>query len=127
MNTKLLMTVSAIVLGLAGILLTFLPHEILNYFSAASPPAALALQVGGALYVGFAMTNWTAKAQLLGGIYGRPLVIGNLVHFVSGALALIKSYFSGEPRAVLVPLLIYLVFAICFAAVFFRSPVNPPD
>ena len=29
MNTKLLMTVSALVMGITGIILSFLPHEVL--------------------------------------------------------------------------------------------------
>ena len=34
MNTKLLMTVSALVMGITGIILSFLPHEVLNHFNA---------------------------------------------------------------------------------------------
>jgi hypothetical protein len=30
-----------------------------------------------------------AKGATLGGIYGRPIVIGNLVHFTMGALVLL--------------------------------------
>src|SRR6187551_3157567 len=91
MNTKLVMTASAIVMGLAGILFSFMPQEVLSYVS--SDPSlinSVIIQLIGALYFSFAMVNWTAKANLIGGIYNRPVAIGNLTHFIIGALALIK-------------------------------------
>jgi len=73
MNTKVIMTLSAIVMGGVGILLSFLPHELLAQFQSASVHTidALIIQLMGALYFGFAMINWTAKANLIGGIYSR--------------------------------------------------------
>ena len=38
--------------------------------------------------------NWMAKTVLIGGIYARPLAIGNFTHFLVGALALLKYAFS---------------------------------
>ena len=34
MNTKLLMTVSALVMGITGVILSFSPHEVLHHFNA---------------------------------------------------------------------------------------------
>jgi len=126
MNTKLLMTLSAIVMGVSGIILSFLPHEVLGYLNSTTVTNldALTLQVLGALYFGFAMINWTAKANLIGGIYGRPVAIGNLTHFTIGALALTKGYFSSLETIVLTLSIVYSVFAIIFALVFFRHPVT---
>jgi hypothetical protein len=126
MNTKLLMTISALTMGVAGILLSFLPYEILNYLSSTNGTVldSLILQILGALYFAFAMVNWTAKANLIGGIYARPISIGNLTHFVIGALALIKGYFSNHEMAILTLSVIYTVFAILFAIVFFKHPVK---
>ena len=70
------------------------------------------------------MVNWTAKANLIGGIYARPIAIGNLTHFTIGALALIKGYFSNHDMIILTLSVIYTVFAILFAIVFFRHPVK---
>ena len=126
MNTKLLMTISALTMGVAGIFLSFLPYEILNYLSLTNGTIlnSLILQILGALYFAFAMVNWTAKANLIGGIYARPIAIGNLTHFVVGALALIKGYFSNHEMVILTLSVIYTVFAILFAIVFFRHPVK---
>jgi hypothetical protein len=123
MNTKLLMTASAVTMGATGILLSFLPHELLGYIDSTSTLMnALVLQVLGAMYFAFAMLNWTARANLIGGIYARPIAIGNLTHFVMSALALGKGYFSGA--IIILPIaLIYIAFAIAFTIVFFRHPV----
>lgn len=52
MNTKLLMTASAIAMGVVGILLSFMPHEILNYLNQAATSGmdVVVLQVLGGLY-----------------------------------------------------------------------------
>jgi drug/metabolite transporter (DMT)-like permease len=125
MNTKLLMTASALAMGITGIVLSFLPHEVLAHFNAtttASDP--LMLQILGALYFAFGMVNWTARANLIGGIYARPVAIGNLTHFIVGRLALIKNYFSQHDVTILMFALIYVIFAVLFSIVFFRHPVK---
>ena len=125
MNTKLLMTVSALAMGITGITLSFLPHEVLNHFNATTTDSdPLILQILGALYFAFAMVNWTAKANLIGGIYARPIAIGNLTHFIVGCLALIKNYFSQHNVTILMSGLIYIILAVLFSIVFFRHPVK---
>ena len=125
MNTQLLMAASAIVMGVAGILFSFMPQEVLSYVS--SDPSlvnSLIVQLMGALYFSFAMANWTAKANLIGGIYNRPLAIGNLTHFIIGALALSKGYMSSRLNVILVPCTLYVVFGVLFGMVFFTHPVK---
>ncbi|WP_239023038.1 hypothetical protein [Pontibacter mangrovi] len=122
MNTKLLMTISAVTMGMAGLVLSFLPQEVASGLGVPEA-AAVVLQVLGALYFGFAMINWTAKANLIGGIYSRPVALGNLAHFVIGALALAKLAVKDTSLSYLwVAALIYSVFAILFAYVFFTTP-----
>jgi hypothetical protein len=125
MNTRLLMRASAVVLGALGASATFLPQEIL--VGAGAPPIGLSvilIQIAGALYLGFAMLNWMAQGSVMGGIYGRPIAIGNLVHFTVGALALVKTALAGQRvPEVVVGALIYAIFAVLFALVAFgRAP-----
>lgn len=125
-NTKLILGTSAIVLGAAGIAATFAPHELLAAFGVA-PSAVLAIlvQLLGATWFGFAMINWAARGSLIGGIYNRPVAIGNLAHFMIGAMALVKLVVAGEHRPIVLALAaVYAIFAIAFAMVFFRSPVT---
>lgn len=122
MKTKLLMSVSAVILGVIGIVLSFLPQEVALYLGM-DASAAILLQVMGALYFGFAMLNWTAKANLIGGIYSRPVAIGNLAHFAIAALALVKQAFTGTNLTYIwVAALAYSVFALLFGYVFFTTP-----
>lgn len=129
MNTKLLLSSSAVVMGAAALVASFLPHELLTW--AAVPPAGVLpvmVQLTGALLFAFAFTNWTARGSLLGGIYNRPIAIGNLTHFTIGALALSKDFVAGDHRAFIAVIAsVYLLFAIAFAAALFRSPVQPSD
>ena len=123
MNTRALLVTSAFVLGAAGIAASFLPVELLDALGAVpATPTRLIVQLLGALL--FAMINWTARGNAMGGIYGRPIAIGNLTHFVIGALALSKVVLSGatEP-AVIVAAAVYVSFAVGFTLVVFRSPV----
>ncbi|HKR65725.1 MAG TPA: hypothetical protein VJZ00_18485 [Thermoanaerobaculia bacterium] len=125
MSTRLVLTASAIVLGLAGLAATFAPDEILNALHASGAALPLLIQLLGALYVGFAMLNWTAQDSLIGGIYNRPLAIGNLVHFIVGALALVKGVMAGQRDVIIIAAtVIYAMFALAFARIFFTSPVT---
>lgn len=81
------------------------------------------LQILGAMYFAFAMINWTSRANLIGGIYGRPIAIGNLCHFVIAALALLKAYSSGL-SVILIPAIIYTLFAVVFGIIFLTHPVK---
>ena len=126
MNTKIIMTASALLLAILGFGATFLPQEILTALhQPAAAPLPLVIQLLGALYLAFGMLNWTAKDSLIGGIYNRPILMGNVMHFTVGALALAKSVFAGQREPLVVTLAVfYAIFAIAFAAVFFTSPVK---
>ena len=117
MHTKILMGSSSVALGLAGIAASFAPTELLRALgSPAGEPLPVLIQLLGAMYIAFALTNWTAKDNIIGGSYSRPLSLGNCVHFIVGALALAKQQFAHGVRMPLIAaLIVYTVFAICFA------------
>ncbi len=119
------MTVSAILLAIAGIALTFFPAEIAAEFNIISTNSTLLiLQIGGALYFSFAMLNWMAKGAIIGGIYNRPIAIGNFTHFTMVAIASAKYLFyqTGLPISFWIFTLIYGVLAISFAITVFNHP-----
>ena len=120
------MIFSALLMAAVGVLLEFTPHEVLRYFGdSASGIAPLLAQITGALYLGFAMTNWMAKGVLIGGIYARPLAVGNFAHFLIGALALLKYAFAVRNLwLVWVFAVIYLLLAILFGFVMFTHPLK---
>ena len=127
MNTKPLMTLNAIILALIGISLIFLPKEILDYFElSASDTLELLMQITGSLYFAFAMLNWMSKGSIIGGIYGRPIAIANLTHFVIAGLSLIKGIManSGLSYVIWSIAIAYSIFAILFGIVAFKHPVS---
>ena len=119
------MTVASIVPGATGIALSFLPQEITLLLDAhTTTTLTVILQLLGALYFGFAMLNWMAKDSLLGGIYGRPIVAGNVTHFVIGALALLKVLSQNHEIVILIAAIIYSFFALLFTLVMYKNPNN---
>lgn len=127
MNTKILMTSSALFLATIGILLSFLPNEIVEYLNVEQNIITiLFLKIMSALYLGFGILNWMAKGTLIGGIYNRPIAIGNLMHFGVGAIALVKisSNIQIHPEIIISLSAVYVIFALLFAYVFRTNPTN---
>ncbi|RYZ78994.1 MAG: hypothetical protein EOO68_39575 [Moraxellaceae bacterium] len=123
MNTRVLMAASAVFMAISGVIFSFLPHEILAFANApVSEFTALIFQLTGALYLGFAMLNWSAKNNLIGGIYSRPLAFGNFLHFVAGGLALLKGAMTNGQTEIWALAVVYLVFAALFGFVTFTHP-----
>jgi hypothetical protein len=120
------MILSAAFLAITGISLTFLPAEIASIIGIAPDKAfTVILQLLGALFFSFAMLNWMAKGILIGGIYGKPVSVANMTHFVIGALALIKLLLNNHdlPYPIWILAGIYVVFAVLFGMIFSRNPV----
>ena len=123
MNTKILMTSSSLVLGLAGIFALFAPENLLTLLNA--PPTnslSVLIQLMGALYFSFALMNWTAKDSIIGGIYARPVSLGNFAHFFSGTLILARHLLSNEfNTAILLVVVAYAIFTAIFYWLVFRA------
>ena len=127
MNTKLVMTLSAIIMATIGISASFIPHEILTFIGLpTNQPLPLLIQVIGAMYFAFAMLNWMSKGSIIGGIYNRPIAIANWTHFVIAGLALIKGILSNPSLSYVIwsIAIIYSIFAILFGIVAFNHPVS---
>lgn len=127
MNTKLLMISSAITLAVIGIVLTFLPKEILAYLGMnISKTLELIIQITGAFFLAFAMLNWMTRASLIGGIYNRPIASANFTHFFIAGISLIKGVIANPslPYAFWIIAIVYSIFALLFGIVIFRHPVK---
>lgn len=126
MNTKILMITSALFMAVLGAAVSFFPQEIVAHFGG-NPDGfgTLVIQCTGALYFGFAMLNWMARSNLIGGIYSRPVTAGNLLHFLMGAIVLLKAAFSGRTGlSILVGAAAYSIFAGAFGLVVFGDPIQ---
>jgi hypothetical protein len=121
MKTRALMAASAIFLALLGVAALFAPDEILHAANIPSSPLLPPLvQLCAALLLGFAMTNWMVKGSRVGGIYNRPIALGNLLHFAVGAVTLDRFALRGhEAWPMLALAAIYTLFAVGFSLVVF--------
>lgn len=92
-KTKILMMASAIYMGILGIAASFFPQEILARLSAPTDPVTvMAGQIIGALYLGLSALNWTARANIIGAIYSRPVALCNFAHFFIVGITLLKQW-----------------------------------
>lgn len=120
------MQASSIFMGVLALPAIFAPQEVLAYASGQSGAVGtLAIQVFGAVYFGFALLNWMAQANLIGGIYSRPVAMGNFTHFFIAALALLKAVFANQHSVpALAGATAYTAFAVLFAVVLFGNPLR---
>jgi hypothetical protein len=120
------MVLSAAFMAALGVGVTFLPQELLIHIGGRPEEAlVLLIQMLGALYLGFAILNWMARNNLIGGIYSRPVAIANFFNFAVGAVALLKAlsdqHFAFEIVAMAS---VYSVFGIWFGVVLFTHPIK---
>lgn len=125
--SSLLSRVSAAVLLVGGAALLFAPDALLPALVPGFPPAAAWLgQLLGAAWLGVAALNWSQRAALLGGIYGRPVVLANLALFFISALSLLRALLRDAAPAALWSLLVPLaVLAAVYGALLLRGPFDP--
>ena len=97
MSSRLILTLSAFVLAVLGAVTMFAPHELASAVDpSASPSAAALIQTAGSALIAVAVLNWMSRGNRIGGIYGRPLAVGNLLLFTSASLSLGKAAAAGS-------------------------------
>jgi len=128
MKTKWLMSSSAVLMGLAGLVGTFIPEEISIILGVEpSPITLILLQIIGGLYLGFAMLNWFTRSALIGGIYNKPVVLANLIHCIVVFFALIRQLAEQFHFVFVILTLVYLGFAVLFTLVMRSNPLSNPS
>lgn len=91
------MTAASTVLGISGIALLFAPEET-SAFVTGDAATEAAGQLISAGFLALAVVNWTGRGAVYGGIYGRPIVLGNfLFGFILGTTTLRTAIESGGP------------------------------
>ncbi len=122
MGSKILMIGSSAILAAAGLAALFAPHELAAALDAPVTGSGVVIQLLGSVYLAFAITNWIAKDKPIGGIYSRPLSVGNFVHFIVGALLLLNRVMEGGASTGLVAVAaVYVVLAVAFGRLAFAG------
>ena len=118
------MALSAVFLAIAGLITSYFPEKVLETHGVVPNNTMLLLiQMMGAVYLGFAILNWTARGILIGGIYARPVALGNLLHFAMVGVRLAKAAIVQEVVQLAPSAFVFSAFAIWFGIVLFRPPV----
>lgn len=117
---------AAALLGGGGALL-FASDVVLPRLVPGFPPAGVWLgQLLGAAWLGVAAMNWLQRAALLGGIYGRPVVMANLALYFVSALSLLRALLDGAAsRAAWIALAPVVLLAAAYGALLLRGPFDP--
>lgn len=118
---------SAAILFAGGLVLLFAPDVVLPRLIAGFPPSAAWLgELLGAGWLGLAAMNWFQRGLMLGGIYGRPVVMANLVAYAITALTLLRAITRAEASAALwIVLAPSVVLATTYGALLLRGPFDP--
>jgi len=121
MHSRILMITSAGLMTIIGLAASFTPQEVLGLHGTVPDNATVLLvQMAGALYLGFAILNWTAREMLAGGNFARPIGLGNLLHFAMVAITLIKAAIEYRVVPLAISAAVFSIFAIWFGLVLFR-------
>jgi hypothetical protein len=129
MHGRLILTLSALILFAVGAAALFAADELARLFDAGSSKGlALAIQLAGCGLLGFAALNWMSRGIRIGGIYARPIGIGNLLLFTTTSLTVGKAALAGTlPIVVTAVGVILALLAIAFAwLVFVHDPLAEP-
>ncbi len=122
-----LLTISAGYNALLGLATSFLPKEILLAFEVqANPISMLLIQIIGAFLIGFAMINYLSKNSIMGGIYNKPILMGNIAFHCISAIVFVKFILNHNLyHEAFIPLTVmYLLLGMGFLRLNFVSPKN---
>jgi len=115
------------VLAAGGLALLFAADEVLPRVTSGFPATAHWIgQLLGAAWLGLAALNWIHRRAVLGGVYGRPVVVANLFHYFIAAMVLIRAIGRGSPGPIWQLAVPAITLAAAYAALLWRGPFDTP-
>jgi len=126
MNGKIVLTASAVLLITLGVVLNFIPQEAAAALGIAVAPVTTALtQVLASALLGMGFIDWFSRANRIGGIYARPLALGNFLLFGSSALSLGRTFSAHhDARIIGIAAAVFALLALAFCwLIFFADPL----
>lgn len=125
MSTRFLATVSAVLLGAAGVALLFAADDLLASLAGTNDRIVVAMaQLLGGAWMGLAWATWLTRGTPQGGIYGRPIVLANAtLYFVS---ALVCARGAAGSTSMLAVAIVAGVMAAAYGLVMFGTSPGAP-
>ena len=96
--TGVVMSGSAIVLGAMGVVALVLP-VVVGGFLGLPRGGEVVVQMMAAGLLAMATLNWIGRGAIYGGIFGRPIVVANLMFGTVSSLSLVSALVRGELEA----------------------------
>jgi hypothetical protein len=126
---RAILTTSAIILTGLGAIGLFGADELARSLLGGSGAGEAVIQVAAAGLLGFAIVNWMSRGNRIGGIYMRPLALGNLLLFTAAGLSLGKAFGAGQlPSVTVAPALAFCGLALAFGWLAFgHDPLSPRE
>lgn len=119
MSSKIVLTLTAVLLVVAGAALLFEPDTFMRT-DGKTGNAATAQFLAAAL-LGFGAANWIARSSGVGGIYGRALVVGNFVGFSIAGLVALRAFLNSRAVIFLIVAVVGITLGALFLSLMFRS------
>ena len=117
-------TLSACVLAAGGVALLFASDELLPRLIPGTPASATVLgQLVAAGWLAVAWLDWSQRHLVIGGIYGRPMVLANLALYMVSAFSTgHPAMTAGAPPVLRLLTLLFGALALVYAALLMRGP-----
>lgn len=117
-------TLSACVLAAGGMALLFASDELLPRLIPGTPASATVLgQLVAAGWLAVAWLDWSQRHLVIGGIYGRPVVLANLALYMISAFSVgHPAMVAGAPTVLRLLTLLFGALALVYAALLMRGP-----
>jgi hypothetical protein len=114
---------STALLATCGVLLLFAADVIVPRIAPGIPPGASWFgQLLAAAWLGLAALNWLTRSSVLGGIYGRPIVLANTTLYFVSATVLINAATRADSLALWMTTGVAAVMAVLYGLLLFRGP-----
>lgn len=122
--SRVLLSVTALVLALGGAALLFAPDVAAGALRIDSGAGIWPWQVLAAAWLGLAALDWASRGSVVGGIYARPVASANFTHFLIVSLVLARVVLGGgQSAATWILFAVATMFALAFGQrLFFGAP-----
>jgi hypothetical protein len=126
MKTNLDFLATAVLYAVLGLALVFSPDQVLGYTGQEASVSALwFLQILGAAMLGLGWMNYNNRHSPIGGIYGKPLLLQNIMVSFPSFFFSVTSW-KDDPEQPLF-LVAAIVFGLITAAFYFRMKGRGPS
>jgi len=117
-------TFSALLLGAGGAAFLFGSDVLLARVIPGTPASATVLgQLVAAAWLAVASLNWNQRRVIVGGIYGRPMVLANLALYLISAFSLARpAMASGASPALRLFTVLFGILTVVYGAILLRGP-----